>query len=130
MVIDRIGSGTFGRDGLQLNIFSLFQYPRARSTSALSGAACLRQNVWRCARSASQAWRRTPLAPEAGTPAPIMEKISAAFGDAMKDASVVKQLVKLGATAVTDTPAEFKKFISDDRAKWQKLAKEAKIVAQ
>jgi tripartite-type tricarboxylate transporter receptor subunit TctC len=63
-------------------------------------------------------------------PAPIMEKISAAFGDAMKDASVVKQLVKLGATAVTDTPVEFKKCISDDRAKWQKLAKEAKIVAQ
>ena len=59
-----------------------------------------------------------------------MEKISAAFGDAMKDASVVKQLVKLGATAVTDTPVEFKKFIFDDRAKWQKLAKEAKIVAQ
>lgn len=66
----------------------------------------------------------------AGTPAPIMEKISVAFGQAMKDASVIKRLAELGSTAVTDTPAEFKKFISDDRAKWQKLAKEANIVPQ
>ena len=48
----------------------------------------------------------------------------------MKDDSVIKRLAELGSIAVTDTPAEFKKFISDDRAKWQKLAKEAKIVAQ
>ena len=48
----------------------------------------------------------------------------------MKDDSVIKRLAELGSIAVTDTPAEFKKFISDDRAKWQKPAREAKIVAQ
>jgi tripartite-type tricarboxylate transporter receptor subunit TctC len=48
----------------------------------------------------------------------------------MKDDSVVKRLAELGSTAVTDTPAEFNKFISDDRAKWQNRAREANIVAQ
>jgi tripartite-type tricarboxylate transporter receptor subunit TctC len=66
----------------------------------------------------------------AGVPHPILEKISSAFIDAMKSPEVVKRLAELGATVVTDTPAEFKKFIADDRAKWQRLVKEAKIVTE
>lgn len=95
---------------------------------------------------------RTPLAPEipaiaetlpgfeatswvgivapAGTPAPIVDKISRAFREAMADPAVVKRLSELGATPATNSPAEFRKFIADDRAKWQRLAKEANIVAQ
>ncbi len=66
----------------------------------------------------------------AGVPHPILEKISSAFIDAVKPLEVVKRLAELGATVVTDTPAEFKKFIADDRAKWQRLVKEAKIVTE
>jgi tripartite-type tricarboxylate transporter receptor subunit TctC len=95
--------------------------------------------------------KRTPLAPEipaiaetlpgfeatswvgivgpAGIPQPIVDKISQAFGEAMTNPEVVKRLSGLGATAETNKPAEFKQFIADDRAKWQKLAKDAKIVA-
>ena len=96
--------------------------------------------------------KRTPLAPEvpaiaetvpgyeatswvgivapAGTPQPIVDKISSAFAEAMENPDVVKRLAELGATAVTNRPSEFRKFITDDRAKWQKLAKEANIVSQ
>ena len=95
--------------------------------------------------------KRTPLAPEipaiaetlpgfeatswvgvvgpAGIPQPIVDKISQAFGEAMSNPEVVKRLAGLGATAETNKPAEFRQFIADDRAKWQKLAKDAKIVA-
>jgi tripartite-type tricarboxylate transporter receptor subunit TctC len=96
--------------------------------------------------------KRTPLAPEvpaiaetvpgyeatswvgivapAGTPQPVVDKISRAFAAAMENPDVVKRLAELGATAVTNSPAEFKQFITDDRAKWQNLAKEANIVGQ
>lgn len=96
--------------------------------------------------------KRTPLAPElpaiaetvpgyeatswvgivapAGTPQPIVDAISRAFAQAMARPEVVKRLAELGATAGTNSPAEFKKFITADRAKWQSLAKEANIVAQ
>jgi tripartite-type tricarboxylate transporter receptor subunit TctC len=96
--------------------------------------------------------KRTPLAPEvpaiaetvpgyeatswvgivapAGTPQPVVDKISRAFGAAMENADVVKRLAELGATAATNSPAEFRQFITDDRAKWQNLAKEANIVGQ
>jgi tripartite-type tricarboxylate transporter receptor subunit TctC len=96
--------------------------------------------------------KRTPLAPEvpaiaetvpgyeatswvgivapAGTPQPIVDQISRAFAAAMENPDFVKRLAELGATAVTNSPAEFRQFITDDRAKWQNLAKEANIVGQ
>ena len=96
--------------------------------------------------------KRTPLAPDvpaiaetvpgyeatswvgivapAGTPQPIVDKLSRAFATAMENPDVVKRLAELGATAVTNSPVEFKKFITDDRAKWQNLAREANIVGQ
>jgi tripartite-type tricarboxylate transporter receptor subunit TctC len=66
----------------------------------------------------------------AGTPPPVVDKISRAFAAAMAHPDVVKRLAELGATAVTSSPAEFKQFIADDRAKWLNLAKQANIVGQ
>jgi tripartite-type tricarboxylate transporter receptor subunit TctC len=63
----------------------------------------------------------------AGTPQAIVDKISKAFGDAIRRPEITKQLGDLGAVAATDTPQEFQQFIRDDRAKWQKIAKEADI---
>jgi tripartite-type tricarboxylate transporter receptor subunit TctC len=96
--------------------------------------------------------KRTPLAPDvpaiaetvpgyeatswvgivapAGTPQPIVDKISKAFAEAMKNPAIIKRLTDLGATAETNSPDEFKKFIAQDRARWVKLAKEAHIQAQ
>ena len=56
-----------------------------------------------------------------------MEKISKAFGAAVNDPAISKKLEELGANAASDTPAEFKDFITKDRAKWKKVAVEAHI---
>jgi tripartite-type tricarboxylate transporter receptor subunit TctC len=96
--------------------------------------------------------KRTPLAPDipaiaetlpgfeatswvgvvgpAGVPAPILNKLAAAFHAAMADPEVVTRLKALGATPETDTPAEFQQFILADRTKWIKLAKDAHIVQE
>jgi tripartite-type tricarboxylate transporter receptor subunit TctC len=96
--------------------------------------------------------KRTPLAPDipaiaetlpgfeatswvgvvgpAGVPAPILNKLAAAFHAAMADPEVVTRLKALGATPETDTPAEFQQFILADRSKWIKLAKDAHIVQE
>lgn len=66
----------------------------------------------------------------AGIPQPILEKISIAFGEGTRDPAVLKRLAELGATAAANTPSEFKQFIADDRARWQRLAKEANLRAE
>jgi tripartite-type tricarboxylate transporter receptor subunit TctC len=94
---------------------------------------------------------RTPLAPEvpaiaetvpgfeatswvgvvgpAGTPPAVVEKISQAFGTAMRRPEIVKRLADLGAVAAASTPAELLAFIRDDRARWQQVAKDANLTA-
>jgi len=61
------------------------------------------------------------------TPKAIVEKISKDFSDAVNQQKVRKQLSDLGATALSDTPQQFTRFIRDDLAKWQKVAKDAHI---
>lgn len=39
-------------------------------------------------------------------------------------------VTELASTPVICTPAEFRVFIADDRAKWQRLAKQANLAAQ
>ena len=95
--------------------------------------------------------QRTPLAPDvpaisetvpgfdsttwvgveapAGTPKPIVDKISAAFAAAAKQPNVRKQLESLGATPAGDTPDEFLQFIKTDRARWKKVAEDANLHA-
>jgi tripartite-type tricarboxylate transporter receptor subunit TctC len=65
----------------------------------------------------------------AGTPAPIVGKIAAAFAAAAKRPDVVKQLESLGATPAGDTPAEFLQFIKTDRARWEAVAAAAHLSA-
>ena len=65
----------------------------------------------------------------AGTPKPIVEKISAAFAAAAKQPNVRKQLENLGATPAGNTPDDFLQFIKTDRARWKKVADEANLHA-
>jgi tripartite-type tricarboxylate transporter receptor subunit TctC len=65
----------------------------------------------------------------AGTPKPIVDKIATAFAAAAKDANVRKQLENLGATPAGSTPTEFLQFIKTDRARWQKVARDANLFA-
>ena len=64
-----------------------------------------------------------------GTPAGIVERIAQAFGDGVQRADVAKRLNELGATASPNTPAEFVKFLRDDRERWQRVAREAGLSA-
>jgi tripartite-type tricarboxylate transporter receptor subunit TctC len=96
--------------------------------------------------------KRSPLAPEvpaiaetlpgfeavswvgivapAGTPPAIVDKISQAFGAAVLRPDIDARFKELGYTPARNTPAEFTQFIRDDRAKWQRVAREANLAAK
>ena len=66
----------------------------------------------------------------AGTPKPIIDKVSAALIKALNDPKVSKTLIDRGAEPVASTPAEHDKFNRAEIAKWIKVAKEAGIQPQ
>jgi tripartite-type tricarboxylate transporter receptor subunit TctC len=65
-----------------------------------------------------------------GTPAPVLKKINDALKTALKDPDFVKREESLGAVVVTDQrlePAEHKKFVHGEIAKWTPLIKAAGV---
>jgi tripartite-type tricarboxylate transporter receptor subunit TctC len=66
----------------------------------------------------------------AGTPSGVVDRISQAFGAAAVRPDIAARFRELGFTPARNTPAEFTQFIRDDRAKWQRVAREAKLSAQ
>ncbi len=63
-----------------------------------------------------------------GTPAAVVEKVNTALKAALKDADFIKKQEALGAVVVTDgrlTPAEHKKFVAAEIAKWGPAIKAA-----
>jgi tripartite-type tricarboxylate transporter receptor subunit TctC len=66
----------------------------------------------------------------AGTPPAIVDRISRAFGAAAVRADVAARFKDLGYTPARDTPAEFAQFIRADRAKWQRVARDAHLSAK
>ena len=66
----------------------------------------------------------------AGTPPAIVEKISQAFGAAVLRADIGARFRELAYVPARNMPAEFTQFIRDDRAKWQRVAREADLVAK
>jgi tripartite-type tricarboxylate transporter receptor subunit TctC len=63
----------------------------------------------------------------AGTPKPVIDAVSAAFDDAVKDAAVQESFSKEGVTAVGNSPAEFAQEVQADVAKWKKVIQTAHI---
>jgi tripartite-type tricarboxylate transporter receptor subunit TctC len=61
------------------------------------------------------------LVAPAGTPKPIIEKLSKAAANAARTAPVQEFAAKFGATAVGSTPAEFDVFLKAERARWKKV---------
>ncbi len=61
----------------------------------------------------------------AKVPAPIVRKINAAIGEALKSPDVVKRFSADGSTPTGSTPEQFGKHIRSEIAKWRKLAKAA-----
>jgi tripartite-type tricarboxylate transporter receptor subunit TctC len=71
---------------------------------------------------AAESWNGI-MAP-AGTPAPVIERVSKALQAMAQDDEAKKQMANVGATAVFTTPAEFKKSIENEVAQWAELVKE------
>jgi tripartite-type tricarboxylate transporter receptor subunit TctC len=66
----------------------------------------------------------------AKVPAPIVRKLTAAIGQALKQPDVVKRFGADGSTPVGSTPEQFGAHIKSEIAKWRKLAKDAKLDLQ
>jgi tripartite-type tricarboxylate transporter receptor subunit TctC len=59
-----------------------------------------------------------------GTPEPILDRLAKVLGEMAKDPEVQKAMAKVGATAVSNTPAEYRKTIEQEMAQWTELVKE------
>ena len=60
-------------------------------------------------------------------PRPIVEKLSTAMAQALKDPEVIKRLAADGSTPVGSAPDQFTAHIKSEMAKWQRLVKDAKL---
>lgn len=63
----------------------------------------------------------------AKTPMPIIEKLNAAFREALADKDVSSKLLAAGIEPETSTPDELRKFQAAETQKWDKIARDAKI---
>lgn len=66
------------------------------------------------------------LAP-AGTPKPVLEKLSAAMRKACQSNELARKWRDYGGELRCNTPAEFKAFIDADRSMWGKVIREARV---
>ena len=66
----------------------------------------------------------------AGTPAPIVERLSAEFNKALAAPDVKARLATLGVDPVGGTSAAFTQFVKDDAERWAKIIETAGIKAE
>lgn len=66
----------------------------------------------------------------AGTPEPIIKKLSITLGEAMNHPDVQKTLKAIGAEQVGSTPAELEAHLKKESARWEKLIAENKLTAE
>jgi tripartite-type tricarboxylate transporter receptor subunit TctC len=57
----------------------------------------------------------------------VQERYSAAVRQAVADPAVAEQLARQGAEATTNTPAEFRRRLQDEIAKWAAVVKFANV---
>jgi tripartite-type tricarboxylate transporter receptor subunit TctC len=67
------------------------------------------------------------LVAPAGTPKPIIEKLSKVAANAAQTAQAREFAAKFGSTAVGSTPAEFDAFLKSERARWKKVISDNNI---
>jgi tripartite-type tricarboxylate transporter receptor subunit TctC len=65
----------------------------------------------------------------AGTPRPIIEKLSTEIQAIMKDPAVVEQFTKVDIVPVSGTPAEFSAFIAEETDRWAAVVRKLGITA-
>jgi tripartite-type tricarboxylate transporter receptor subunit TctC len=57
------------------------------------------------------------------TPQDIVDKLATAVHDLQTDSSFTAKLTEFGVTLLTQSPAEFAKFIADETDKWGKVVR-------
>lgn len=62
-----------------------------------------------------------------GTPAPIIQQLSTAFAQVLKEPKVQAQLDGIGADVIGSSPEELGTFVQDEISKWKAVAQQAKI---
>ena len=72
----------------------------------------------------------TALMAPAGTPAPIIARLSAAMNDILRDPDVVEKFNLLGAEAVAMTPDALRKYLETEDATWMPIVRKANIKAE
>jgi tripartite-type tricarboxylate transporter receptor subunit TctC len=73
----------------------------------------------------AQSWQG--LFARAGTPKPIIEKIGTALAADLRRPQTAARFKAIGIIAQSDTPAEFRAFITSESAKWGKVIRQAGI---
>lgn len=63
----------------------------------------------------------------AGTPAPIIDKLTAELAKAAKASDVISRLAPDGAQPIGSTPEQLRRFIVSDIARWRRVVKDAGI---
>ena len=66
----------------------------------------------------------------AGTPAAVVDQVSKALAQVLKEPEVARTLAGIGAEVIGSTPAELDTFRRSEIAKWQKVVKDAKITLE
>jgi tripartite-type tricarboxylate transporter receptor subunit TctC len=66
----------------------------------------------------------------AGTPAPIIARVSTALKSAMKLPDVTKPLLQAGLILIAGSPEEFPQYFAEERGKWRKLIETQNIKLQ
>jgi tripartite-type tricarboxylate transporter receptor subunit TctC len=63
----------------------------------------------------------------AGTPKPVVDRLSAEINRIVHLPDVAAKLAEQGVTPTGSTPEEFQKLITDEIAQWREVAREANI---
>jgi tripartite-type tricarboxylate transporter receptor subunit TctC len=65
-----------------------------------------------------------------GTPTEIVNKLNTEINAALADPTIKSKLAELGGAALPGTPADFKKFIAEETAKWARVIRTENIKAE
>ena len=65
----------------------------------------------------------------AATPRPVIERLNAEIGKALRDPGVVERFATLGLTSLADTPESFGRLIAAESTKWRQVIETAGIQA-
>lgn len=68
------------------------------------------------------------LAPK-GTPQEVLDQLSTAMGDVLKDPAIIKRFEELGAQGKGSTPEEFTKYLAAEDQRWTPIIRRAGITA-